>query len=273
MRRLMQGTLSVNSSWQNVLTSPPRGSHILQLYDSEDFLSGAVAHFAAAGLHAEAVVLLTGTKDHLVRIERNLRAAGIDTAAAERNGQLLLSDVHESIVRVVSDGRLEPAEFNAVACGALEEALSDTRYTGVRWWGEVTNTLNQAGNREAGLQAEKLGDAAARKYGATVFCSFLCDKFDARGYDDALKDLCCVHSHVIPAEDYVRYRLAVNRAIAEVVGDIRGTLLQSLTSWKGLSCDLPSSQEMLFWLREAMPERFESVLQRAKSYEASVGKP
>ena len=28
-------------------------------------------------------------------------------------------------------------------------------------------------------------------------------------------DMCCKHSHVIPAEDYVRYRLAVNRAIAE----------------------------------------------------------
>jgi hypothetical protein len=267
MRGLMQGSLSVNSSWQNVLASPPRGSHILQLYDSEDFLSAAVAHFAAAGLRAGEVVLLTGTKDHLARIERDLRAAGVDLPAAERNGQLMLSDVHESIVRALSDGRLGPAEFDAVACGALEEALSDTRYTGVRWWGEVTNTLNQAGNCEAGLQAEKLGDAAARKYGATVFCSFLCDKFDSHGYDDALKELCCVHSHLIPAEDYVRHRLAVNRAIAEVVGDIRGPLLQSLTSWKGLTCDLPSSQKLLFWLREAMPERFEAVLERAKSYE------
>ena len=74
MRGLMQGSLSVNSSWQNVLASPPRASHILQLYDSDDFLSAAVAHFAAAGLRAEEVVLLTGTKDHLARIERDLRA-------------------------------------------------------------------------------------------------------------------------------------------------------------------------------------------------------
>ena len=99
------------------------GAHILQLYDSDDFLSAAVAHFAAAGLQAEEVVLLTGTRDHLASIERNLRSAGVDLPAAERNGQLILSDVHESIVRVVTDGRLEPAEFDAVACGALEEAL------------------------------------------------------------------------------------------------------------------------------------------------------
>jgi hypothetical protein len=268
MRGLMQNSLSVNSSWQSVLASPPRASHILQIYDSDDFLAAAVAHFAAAGLQAEEAVLLTGTKDHLGRIEHALGAAGVDAPAAERNGQLMLSDVHESLVHVVPNGRLEPARFEEVACGALEHALSDTRFTGVRWWGEVTNTLHHAGNPEAGLHAEKLGDAAARKYGATVFCSFLCDKFDAQGYDDVLHDLCCVHSHVIPAENYVRHRLAVNRAIAEVVGDIRGTLLQSLTSWKGLACDVPSSQALLFWVRETLPDHFDAVLERARIHQA-----
>jgi hypothetical protein len=267
MRGPMQKSVSVNSSWQSVLASPPRASHILQIYGSDDFLAAAVAHFAAVGLQAEEAVLLTGTQDHLGRIDRALRAAGVDSDGAERSGQLMLSDVHESLVHVVPNGRLEPARFEEVACGALEQALSDTRFTGVRWWGEVTNTLHHAGNPEAGLQAEKLGDAAAGKYGATVFCSFLCDKFDAQGYDDVLHDLCCVHSHVIPAEDYVQHRLAVNRAIAEVVGEIRGTLLQSLTSWKGLACDLPSSQALLFWVRETLPERFEAVLERARIYE------
>jgi hypothetical protein len=39
MRGLMQRSLSVNSSWQNVLASPPRASHILQLYDRKSSLS------------------------------------------------------------------------------------------------------------------------------------------------------------------------------------------------------------------------------------------
>ena len=77
-----------------------------------------------------------------------------------------------------------------------------------------------------------------------------------------------MHSHVIPAEDYARHRQAVNRAIAEVVGDIKGTLLQSLNSWRGLACDLPSSQAVLFWLRETLPEKFEAVLVRARAYGA-----
>lgn len=269
----MQRNLAVNSSWQSVLASPPRNAHILQIYDSEDFLACAVAHFAAEGLKAGEAVLLTGTRSHLASIDRELQSAGVDAGAAARNGQLLLSAVEESLVHVVTDARLEAARFEEIACGTLDGVLADKRFTGVRWWGELTNTLyHRHGNREAGLQAEQLGDAAAKKYGATVFCSFMCDKYDSRGYDEILKDLCCVHSHVIPAPDYVRHRLAVNRAIAEVVGDIRGTLLQSLTSWKGLACELPSSQALLFWLRETLPDQFEAVLERARIHQREAEK-
>jgi len=268
MRGPMQGNLTVNSSWQSVLESPPHASHILQIYDSDDFLSSAVARFAAAGLTAGEAVLLTGTKAHLAVIERELGAAGVDVPAVTRNAQLVLSDVHESIVQVAPQGRLEPKRFDEVACGALENALRYGRFGGVRWWGEITNTLYHSGNRKAGMEAEKLGVAAARKHDATVFCSFHGDRFDSRGYDEVLHELCCAHSHVIPAENYVEHRLAVNRAIAEVVGDIRGTLLQSLSSWKGLACEVPSSQALLFWLRETLPEKFDAVLARARTYQA-----
>ena len=101
----------------------------------------------------------------------------------------------------------------------------------------------------------------------TVLCSFLYDKFDSEGYDGILRDMCGKHSHAIPAEDYVRHRLAVNRAVHEVIGEIKGALLQSLLSWKGLPCDLPSSQALLFWIRDTMPERLDEILSRAKSYQ------
>ena len=81
-----------------------------------------------------------------------------------------------------------------------------------------------------------------------------------------LRHVCAAHSHVIPAQDYVRHRMAVNRAIAEVVGEIRGPMLQSLVSWRGLSCNVPSSQAVLFWLRDTMPEHLGAVLERARAY-------
>ena len=131
-----------------------------------------------------------------------------------------------------------------------------------------STTLYQCGEREAGLAAEKAADEIAKKQGVKILCPYLGDKYDPSAYSETLLDLCCLHSHVIPAEDYARHRQAVNRAIAEVVGDIKGTLLQSLNSWRGLACDLPSSQAVLFWLRETLPEKFEAVLLRARAYGA-----
>jgi hypothetical protein len=269
----MQTRSPIHSSWRNVLALPERASHILQIYDSDDFLSAAVAHFAAEGLKQGEAVLLTGSKEHLAAIERELRSAGVDAEAARRSGQLAATDVHEAIAVMAPGGTLDRARFEEEAVGALQRARADSRFTGVRWWGELTNTLLQRGERSAGLAAERLADDAAKKYGATIFCPFLCDRFDARRYDEVMKELCCVHSHVIPAEDYVAHRLAVNRAVAEVVGDIKGSLLQSLASWKGVTCQLPSSQALLFWLRDTLPDQFEPVLERARRYQARDESP
>jgi len=153
-----------------------------------------------------------------------------------------------------------------MSAAALKKARAGGRFSGLRWWGEISNFLLQQGNPRAALALEDLGAVAARSHGASMLCSFLLDRFDPLGYDGILKDVCCRHSHVIPADDYVRYRLAVNRAIAEILGEIKGPLLQSLLSWNGPPCDLPSSQALLFWIRETLPDQFHPVLARVKVY-------
>jgi hypothetical protein len=108
-----------------------------------------------------------------------------------------------------------------------------------------------------------------------IFCSFLMDKFDAKIYEGPFGNVCRTHRHVIPAEDYARHRLTVNRAIAEVVGDIKGSLLQSLISWRCGDSLMPTSQAALLWVKEHLPQHFEPVLARARELERGLaaGKP
>lgn len=261
----MQGNTR-HASWRELLAAPAPTSHIVQIYDRDDFLAAGVALFAAEGLRRGEAVLLAGTRTHLRGVRQALVSNGIDAEAAARQGQLSIWDVHEVLQAVVVDGSLDVQRFETLAGEALKSA-ADARFSGVRWWGEISNVLNLRGHAQDALRAEDLAGAVARKHGVTVLCSYLLDRFDPQGYEGMLRDVCAKHSHVIPAEDYVRHRLAVNRAVAEVVGDIKGPLLQSLLSWKGLSCDLPSSQALLFWIREALPEHFQDVLSRAKAYQ------
>lgn len=263
----MQQGNARHASWRELLAAPAPASHIVQIYDGEEFLAAGVSLFAAEGLRRGEAVLLTGTQAHLAAVRRALAALGVDTAGAMRGRQLSLSDVHKAIQAIVSDGAVDAARFRAAAGNVLAGAASDARFSGVRWWGEISNVLHLEADRGAALAAEDLADGLAKKHRVTVFCSYLFDRFDPRGYDGMLREVCARHTHGIPADDYVRHRLAVNRAIAEVVGEIKGPLLQSLLSWKGLACDLPSSQALLFWVRDTLPEHFQDVLSRAKAYQ------
>ena len=262
----MQKSSARHASWQQLLEAPLPASHIVQLYDGDDFLTRGVAYFAAEGLRRGEAVLLTGTQPHLAGIRGALSSLGVEPGAAARSGQLTLSDADRGLDTILVAGAPDPARVHAAAGEALAQARADGRFTGVRWWGELSNVARLRGNQRAAAQMEDLADELASEHGIRLLCSYLFDRFDRKGYDADLGGICARHSHVIPAADYVRHRLAVNRAIAEVIGEIRGPLLQSLLSWRGLVCDLPSSQALLFWVREAFPEYFDAVLSRAKAY-------
>ncbi len=254
-----------SASWRHSLSRPLRSSHFVQTYDTHGFLASAVAHFTAEGLVRGEAVLLYGTSDHLAAITGRLRSTGAQPEEALRHGRLFLHDVQQALRLVAPYGSVDPARYNALADPVLERLSSDRRFTGVRWWGEMAGTLYHGGNHGAALAAEECGDALNRKHGGVLFCSFLCDTLDVCSYNRMLHDMCRCHGELIPVDDYAGHRLAVNRAIAEVVGDIQGGLLQSLWSWKGPECALPSSQALLFWLQETLPDHFPAVLARVRA--------
>jgi hypothetical protein len=268
MGELRQAVVTAHSSWQELVASPRRASHIVQIYEDDGFLAAGVGLFAAEGLARGEAVLLSGTAKHLEDVRRSLGGHDIDVEGAIASSRLRLLDVRDTLRAAVVDGNLDEKAFRAAIDATIAAATRDSRSQGLRWWGELSNVLHHSANDRAALAAEQVAGEAIEAHACTVFCSYFLDRFDPRAYDGMLHAVCRCHSHVIPAEDYVGHRVAVNRAIADVMGEIRGAMLQSLLSWKGLRCELPSSQAVLFWLRDAFPERLPEVLARAKAYQA-----
>ncbi len=265
----MQERNSPHASWKELLGPPAPGSHFLQIYDRDEFLAAGVGHFVAEGMQRGEAVLLSGTRSHLAALRARFAQLDLDVDAAQRCGQLTFGNVEDVLASLTASGPLRKEDFSTLIDSVLEATRGRAPWTGVRWWAEFANTVHAAGDEACALRIEESAAAAVARHGITLFCSALFDRFDARAYP-ALERLCCTHTHVIPAKDYAGHRLAVNRAVAEVVGEIRGSLLQSLSSWRGLGCQIPSSQALLFWLREAMPEHFEAVLARARAYQPAL---
>jgi hypothetical protein len=260
----MQHLATPHSSWKALLEAPPPGSHLLQVYDSDEFMAAAVGHYAACGLQRGEAVRLDGTQAHLEAVMRHLSGLGVDVAGARRNEQLVLGDAEAELDGWAAEGPLTAEVFGGLLDAVFGATHADPRWSGFRWWAEFAPTLQRRGDDQAARMIEAAAGDAVLRHKGIVLCSERCNCFDASGYDH-LHTLCGEHTHVIPADDYVAHRLTVNRAIAEVVGDLRGSLLHSLSKWKGPGCDLPSSQALLFWVRDAMPEHFEAVLERLRA--------
>jgi hypothetical protein len=134
----------------------------------------------------------------------------------------------------------------------------------------MVSVLYVDGNPRGSNRLEEFFDEVAHEENIAIFCSFLMDKFDPRIYDEAFGDVCRTHNHVIPVADYPQYRSTVDRAIVDVIGDIRGPSLKSLITWSATPTTMPAWQSLLLWLKDRMPDRFAAVLARARGLERTA---
>jgi hypothetical protein len=255
------------TSWRRLLAEPGEDGHIVQLYQDDDFYSEAISHFAAEGFARGESIILVATRPHWDLISRNLHGKGFDLGALFRQGQLTLLDADATLPKFMKGNLPDGGIFKPLAKQTIAKARADGKYRRVRWWGEMVNCLYVEGNPRGSNRLEEFFDQVAHEENVAIFCSFLMDKYDPKIYDEAFGNVCRTHSHVIPADDYARHRVTVNRAVAEVIGEIKGPLLQSLVSWKAARALMPSSQALLLWVKEHLPQSFERVLARARELE------
>lgn len=256
--------------WKALLAEPGENGHIVQLYQDDEFYGEAIAHFAAEGLVRGEAIILVATKPHWQIISQQLRSKGIEPEDLVREGQLTLLDADETLPKFMRGNLPDGRIFKPLARSTIARARRDGKFPRVRWWGEMVNVLYVDGNPRGSTRLEEFFDEIAHEENIAIFCSFLMDKFDSRIYEGAFGNVCRTHSHVIPAADYAQHRFTVDRAIADVVGDIRGPLLQSLATWDAVPAMMPASQALILWLKEHMPDRFDAVLERARELELAA---
>ena len=257
--------------WRGLLHNAGPQEHIVQLYQDEEFLNRAVCRFAAAALaHGEGVILVP-TAAHWEAFCPRLEAEGVDINDALSQGQLTVVDADELLPRFMGEQMPDAPVFLGLAGEVVARARSGDRYPKVRWWGEMVNVLWERGNAIASMALEDLFDQLAHEQEIAIFCSFLMDNFDGEVHTRMLPRLAQNHSHLIPVENYFRLERAVADALRDVVGPVEASVLEKkLLEQYRPPFAMPSSEALLFALRQVIPGVADAVLQRSGTlYRAS----
>ncbi len=193
-------------SWQHagkaLLGHPKSGSHVVQFYEGEAFLTEVVAHYLAEGLQGGEPLVVIASGPHREAFTARLARSGVDVAAECAAGRLTLLDARETLSRFMVDGLPDASRFDEVLSGVLERSLEAGRGTRVRAYGEMVDLLWQDGLPDAAVQLEELWNDLADEHSFCLLCAYDLGRFGSEADARPFRDVCRAHTHVLPTESY-----------------------------------------------------------------------
>jgi hypothetical protein len=177
--------------------------HVVEFYDSEEFLAGTVAAFLAPTLREGDMAIVVATAAHRAAFEAALRASGVNVNAAVATGRYQALDAARGLDAFMVAGAPDPDCFADVVGGVIERAAAGGRR--VRIYGEMVGMLCDTGDMASAIAVEDLWNEQAAMRGFTRLCGYAMRSFGGAGSSVGFKRICDQHSTVIPSESYATH--------------------------------------------------------------------
>ena len=176
--------------------------HLVEFYESEPFLHATVAGFVVSALREHDAAIVVASAEHREAFALAIRAGGIDLDAAVEEGRYLALDAAETLAKLMVGGAPDPTRFAEVLGSAMDFAADNGRE--VRVYGEMVALLWADGDVSSTIALEKLWNdlAAVRRF--SLLCAYPMHGFD-EDVGAVFKQICALHSTVIPAESYTPF--------------------------------------------------------------------
>ncbi|MDB4966151.1 MAG: sensor protein [Myxococcales bacterium] len=228
-----------------LLARPADENHIVQFYESEDFLCETVAHFLGAGLAADEPLIVIAATDRCEKFARRLQLRGFDVAGARASGQLTLLDARATLAKFMVDGMPDWQRFKAAIGGVIAKSR-EGRDGRVRAYGEMVDILWREGNPQAAIALEELWNDIAKIHSFSLLCAYVMGNFYKEADGEHFHEVCRQHTHVIPTESFSNIETPDDR-LREI-----GLLQQRA---RALESEVAHRKELEKSLREALAAR------------------
>jgi signal transduction histidine kinase len=222
--------------------------HLVQFYETVEFLARVVTDFIVEGLDADEPIVVIATEPHRRAFRAGLERRGLDPERLLASGRLTLIDAHELLTTLMVDEAPDRGRFMSSIDGLLTAAAGDDGRR-VRAFGEMVDLLWQEGNRSGAVALEELWNELAERRSFTLLCAYVVGGLYKVGAPD-LHDVCAAHDDVGAPE----------RARAEVEAAVRSASLAREHS-RALAAELEHSRAVERALRDALAERQALVTQ------------
>jgi signal transduction histidine kinase len=189
---------SLSESWGRLLVQPPPGSHLVQFYEDQGFLAGAVTEFVAAGLRGNETLVVVADEPHRQAFERSLASRGLAVGELVESGQLTLLDARETLAGLMVEGMPDRSRFLGAVGGLMNRLRARRPGAPVRAYGEMVDLLWRDGNPGAATALEGLWNELGETQPLTLLCAYSMNHFFSEAHSGPFRQVCAAHSHVIP---------------------------------------------------------------------------
>lgn len=257
------------ASWDEFVSGGAGHGHAVQIYRELPELAQSIADFFASGLEIGAPALLVATAEHRGRLLAALAERGWDVDQLELDGMLVCRDAATVLDTIMRGGYPSSAAFDDVVGGLIDDLAEAFPGAPPRVFGEMVDVLAHRGADDAAVSVEELWNSLAWSRSFSLLCAYELDVFDRETQARRLPEICRTHSHVKPADDARKLALAVDAALADVLGASEAGRLYVVLSDELRAERVPTPQLMLMWVSEHMPAHAERILAAARERYAS----
>ncbi|MGH7638419.1 MAG: MEDS domain-containing protein, partial [Gemmatimonadaceae bacterium] len=180
--------------------------HDVQFYDTEEYLSSAVATFIVDGVRAGQPIVVIATDAHRRMFEGRIRATGggIRPEDLVEGRDVAWLDARETLETFMEGEYPNAALFEATVGAVFDKLTSNGRsYVVARAYGEMVDLLWKDGKVEGAIALEHLWNDIAAKHSFALLCAYSMSNFVREMHGADFTRICAAHHHVTPTESYL----------------------------------------------------------------------
>lgn len=170
--------------------------HYLTLYASAAQLVERICAFLRPAVQPGHAGVVVATPEHLKLLRERGSQYGIDVAAEEECGRLLLLDAHEMMRKIIVDGMPLAHLFEQHLVPVLELVASS--HLRLHVYGEMVDVLMQQGNARAAWELEFLWNELGRKRTFSLLCGYR-----EGSLGEHHDNVCSAHTHLVTDEEVI----------------------------------------------------------------------